>query len=152
MKNFELLNNKEIKKLNLQLKEQFNSEFDFSKYLVFLTPKDRVYIVNKEFGNYDFSRIKVNNIGLYFLSIVKDGIRLSIEGSQLFKAEKNILKLDRENFRNWMEGKDLDLEFDKGYVIVEYNGEFLGCGKSNGEKIFNYVPKERRVKFERKTF
>jgi NOL1/NOP2/fmu family ribosome biogenesis protein len=147
MKNFELLNSKGIKKLNKQLKEQFGSEFNFKDYLVFRTPKDKIYIINREFGDYDFSKIRINNLGLYFLSIVKDGLRFSIDGSQLFKAKKNILELDERNFDRWMLGFDLNLELDNGYFLIKYKDEFLGCGKSTGVKVLNYVPKARRVKF-----
>ncbi len=147
MKNFELLNSKRIKKLNNQLKEQFGNVFDFKNYLVFRTPKDRIYIITKEFGEHDFSKIKINNIGLYFLTIMNDGLRFSIDGSQLFEAKKNILELDEKQFEEWMVGNDLNLEFDKGYVIVKHKNEFLGCGKSLGERVLNFVPKGRRVKF-----
>ena len=147
MRNFEQLNNKEIKKLNFQLEKQFGNEFNFRDYLVFRTPRDRIYIVNKEFGKYDFSMIKINNIGLYFLTIAKDGIRLSIDGSQLFKAKKNVIELNNKKFKEWMIGEDLDLDYEKCYVIIKYKNEFLGCGKSTGEKVLNYVPKARRVKF-----
>jgi NOL1/NOP2/fmu family ribosome biogenesis protein len=147
MRNFELLNSKEIKKLNKQLKEQFDSEFDFKEYLTFRTPRDRIYIVNKEFSKIDSSKLKINNIGLYFLSIMGDGLRLSIEGSQLFKAKKNILELKKSDFEDWMTGQDVNLEFEKGYVLLKYGNDFLGCGKSMGNKVLNYVPKPRRVKF-----
>ena len=147
MGNFELLNSKEIKKLNKQLKEQFDSEFDFKEYLTFRTPRDRIYIVNKEFSKIDSSKLKINNIGLYFLSIMGDGLRLSIEGSQLFKAKKNILELKKSDFEDWMTGQDVNLEFEKGYVLLKYGNDFLGCGKSMGNKVLNYVPKPRRVKF-----
>jgi NOL1/NOP2/fmu family ribosome biogenesis protein len=147
MKNFDLLNSKEIKKLNLLLKEQFGNEFDFKEYVVFRTPKDRIYIVNREFGEHDFSKIRINNVGLYFLSIVKDGVRLSIDGSQLFKAKKNILELNKKEFEKWMTGEELNLEKENGYFLIKYKDDFLGCGKSTGNKILNYVPKARRVKF-----
>ena len=147
MRNFDLLNSKEIMKINKQLNEQFGNEFNFKEYLVFRTPRDRIYIINKEFGEHDFSKLKINNIGLYFLSIVKDGVRLSIDGSQLFKAKKNILELKKNDFISWMTGEDLNLELEKGYFLIKYENEFLGCGKSTGNKVLNYVPKARRVKF-----
>jgi|APSaa5957512576_1039674.scaffolds.fasta_scaffold39109_2 NOL1/NOP2/fmu family ribosome biogenesis protein len=147
MKNFELLNSKDIKNLNKQLKDQFGNEFNFKDYVVFRTPKDRIYIINREFGEHDFSKIRINNVGLYFLSIVKDGLRLSIDGSQLFKAKKNILELDKKGFEKWMTGEELILEKENGYFLIKYNDDFLGCGKSTGNKILNYVPKARRVKF-----
>ncbi len=147
MKNFKLLNRKDIKNLNKQLIEQFGSEFKFKEYAVFKTPKNRIYIVNKEFDLIDYSKLKINNIGLYFMTIEKDGLRLSIDGSQIFMAKKNIIELDKNDFENWMSGKDLELEHSRGYVILKYGKNVLGCGKSLGEKILNYVPKERRVLF-----
>jgi len=39
------------------------------------------------------------------------------------------------------------LEKENGYFLIKYNDDFLGCGKSTGNKILNYVPKARRVKF-----
>jgi NOL1/NOP2/fmu family ribosome biogenesis protein len=147
MKNFQLLNSKEIKKLNLQLEDQFGNNFEFKDYIVFRTPKNKVFIINREFGEHDFSKIKINNIGLYFLTIEGDGYRLSIDGSQLFKPNKNVVELDDKLFKEWMTGENLNLEFEKGYIIIKYEGEFLGCGKSTGSKILNFVPKARRVKF-----
>tara|TARA_Y100000034_G_scaffold54516_1_gene66809 strand:- start:1051 stop:1494 length:444 start_codon:yes stop_codon:yes gene_type:complete len=147
MKNFELLNSKNLKKLNKRLVEQFGSEFYFKKYAVFKTPRNKIYIVNKEFDLIDFSKFKINNIGLYFMTIENDGLRLSIDGSQIFEAKKNVIDLDESNFKNWMSGKDLDLDFENSYVILRYKNSNLGCGKSIGNRILNYVPKERRVVF-----
>ena len=45
-----------------------------------------------------------------------------------------------------MAGEDVEIESKKGLVVLKHNGDFIGCGKSNGEKVFNYVPKERRIK------
>ncbi|MCH7535332.1 MAG: hypothetical protein IH948_06240 [Bacteroidetes bacterium] len=148
MRQFDLLNRKEIKKLNEKLKEQFGSEFDFSKYLVYKTSRDRVYIVNKEFANIDPKNLKINNLGLYFLTIEKNGVRLSLDGSYLYEGKKNILKLNKKNFEEWMTGKDLQVKEKRGYSILSYKGNFLGSGYSTGEKILNYVPKERRVVFK----
>ena len=147
MKYFKLLNKKDIKKLNLQLKRQFDNEFDFKSYLVYKTPKNRVYIVNKEFSKLDKNKLKINNIGLYIFSIEDDGLRFSIDGSQMFKAKKNIIELNEKQFKEWMTGNNLDIKTEEGYYIIKYKDYFLGCGKSSGEKVYNYVPKERRVVF-----
>jgi NOL1/NOP2/fmu family ribosome biogenesis protein len=147
MKNFKLLNSKDIKNLNKKLVEQFGNEFNFKKYVTFKTPKNRIYIVNKDIGSINYSQLKINNLGLYFMTIEKDGLRLSIDGSQIFEAKKNVIDLDESNFKNWMSGKDLDLDFENSYVILRYKNSNLGCGKSIGNRILNYVPKERRVVF-----
>ena len=118
MKDFELMNRKEIKKINELLKKQFDNEFDFSPYLAYKTGKDRVYLVNNEASKLDLDKLRVNNLGLYFLTIENTGVRLSIDGSQLFKAKKNILELDRKQFEFWMVGIDLPAKVNKGYYIL----------------------------------
>tara|TARA_Y100000310_G_C20069039_1_gene528474 strand:+ start:50 stop:493 length:444 start_codon:yes stop_codon:yes gene_type:complete len=147
MKNFKLLNSKDIKNLNKKLVEQFGNEFNFKKYVTFKTPKNRIYIVNKDIGSINYSQLKINNLGLYFMTIEKDGLRLSIDGSQIFKAKKNVIDLNKNDFEDWMSGKNLNLKFENCYVILKYMENILGCGKSLGDKILNYVPKERRVVF-----
>jgi NOL1/NOP2/fmu family ribosome biogenesis protein len=96
----------------------------------------------------NLDKLKVNGIGLYFLTLEERGVRLSIDGSQIFKPKKNILELNKKQFEEWMSGKDLDLECEKGYWIMKHNDNFLGCGKSSGNKIIGFIPKERRVVFE----
>lgn len=146
MKNFELLNNREIKRINNMLKEQFGNEFNFKDYLVFKTPRNRVFIVSKDFSKIDTSKLKINNVGLYFLSL-EGKIRLSIDGSQIFKVKKNVLELNEKEFEKWMNGAILDIKQEKGYFVLKHKDHYLGCGKSTGEKILNFIPKERRVVF-----
>jgi len=48
-------------------------------------------------------------------------------------------------------GKGLKVEDDnfsglRGVVVVKHGDDFIGCGISNGEKIINHVPKERRIR------
>jgi len=87
--------------------------------------------------------------GLYFGTLEKNGIRLSIEGSFIVGklAKKNVIELDDEDARRWMRGEDLKLPV-KGYVILKWKNFFLGCGKGNGKIVKNYVPKERRIQSE----
>ncbi len=87
--------------------------------------------------------------GIYFGTLEKNGIRLSIEGSFIVGklAKKNVIELDDENAKRWMGGQDLELPV-KGYVILKWKNFFLGCGKGNGKIVKNYVPKERRIQIE----
>ena len=75
-------------------------------------------------------------------------MRLTFDGVSLFKNQirKNILEIDEKKANQWMKGEDLMINTEKGYKVLRYRGEFIGCGKSTGEKITNFVPKERRVK------
>ncbi len=34
----------------------------------------------------------------------------------------------------------------KGFVVIKFKNDFLGCGKASAEKITNFIPKNRRLK------
>ena len=121
------------------LKEQFGVELPEIKF--YLGGKNRVYVY-KSCGFDDIAFHK----GIYFGTIEKDGLRLSIEGSFIVGkiAKKNVIELDAENFRRWMRGEDVEAGVE-GYYIVKCGNYFAGCGKGNGRILRNFVPKDRRI-------
>ncbi len=103
--------------------------------------KHRVYVFRKGCPN-----ISLYHYGIYFGTLDGRGIRLSIEGSFIVGklAKKNVLEVDDETARRWMRGEDIECSM-KGYVILKWKNFFLGCGKSNGRILRNFVPKNRRI-------
>ena len=91
--------------------------------------------------------IRVEFIGLYLLKKEQD-YRLSFDATQILSNQltKNIVDINEEQYNLWIRGYDLDIETPTGTVIIRFNDDFFGCGKSSGSKIYNYVPKERRLK------
>ena len=94
------------------------------------------------------NNLRIETIGLYFANEQEEGVRLTIDGVQLLKNQigKNIISLSYDSMIQWFRGNDLDIKHEKGFVILSYGNELIGCGKSTGLKISNYVPKERRIK------
>jgi len=93
----------------------------------------------------------IEGIGLYFAKEQIDGIRLSIEGSQLLKDQitKNIFNLDSKQAEQWMMGQELNIKTNKkGFFVVKFNDDFLGTGKVSENRITNFVPKSRRLKIK----
>ena len=45
-----------------------------------------------------------------------------------------------------MRGNGLALESEKGIHVIKHGEDFLGCGYSDGQKLWNFVPKERRIR------
>ena len=93
--------------------------------------------------------VPVERIGVYFAKVVHEDIKLSIEGTQILKNQikKNIFEVDETQAREWMEGSELNVKTGKkGFVVIKYKDNFLGCGKASEEKIGNFVPKMRRLK------
>lgn len=86
-------------------------------------------------------------IGEYLLK--QEGeLRLSIDAIHLLKEQikKNIVELDSNQFYYWIRGQHIDLKSSPGVKIVKYKDDFISSGKSNGHRLFNFIPKERRLR------
>ena len=146
MQNLKILNNKEIKEILSLIEKQWGEKLK-PDYAFLQNQKNRVFIINKDISKIDTSKLRINSIGMYFCE-TRNGIRLSIEGSQIVgpKATKNILEINENQTKQWLKGEDVEVEgkYD-GFVILKNKNYFLGCGKFKEGKILNYVGKERRI-------
>jgi len=138
------------KKIIQQLENQFGITSLPYLFLQFGKDKIRVYSGNlsKENLNNLDKNTRIENMGLYFARIQPDGIRLTIDGIQLVKDQitKNIMEINDNQAKDWFKGNDLDIKAESAFKILKNNDEFIGCGKSTGDRITNFVPKERRIK------
>ena len=140
---YEVWNNKQIKEFHKELKKQFG--FEGKLDYVFLSNKDKIYIVSKDFEK--LSLRNINNAGLYIAKHDLGCLRLSIEGSQLIgpKCTKNIL--DLQDPADWMQGKEIATEkIFKNAVIIKFQNDFLGSGIYKNKRILNFIPKSRRIR------
>lgn len=150
MQNLKILNKKQIKKILEIIKKQYGCKVNLD-YAFLQNEKNRVYIANKEFADIDLTKLRINSVGLYFGELRSGELRLTIEGSQIIGpyAKENVVELDEKESKEWMKGYDLVKETNtKGFVIIKHKEDYLGCGKVKENKIFNYVPKNRRSSFE----
>ena len=138
------------KKIIQQLEDQFGITNLPYLFLQFGKDKIRVYSgdLSKENLNNLDKNTRIENMGLYFARIQPDGIRLTIDGIQLVKDQitKNIMEINDNQAEDWFKGNDLDIKAESAFKILKNNDEFIGCGKSTGDRITNFVPKERRIK------
>ena len=147
MRNLKILNTREIKDILEKVKKQWGAELDLD-YAFLLSPKNKIYLVNKEISKIDWSRLRLNNLGLYFGTLTHGKLRLSIEGSQMIgpEAKKNVVELNKDQARQWFNGERIFMDANsEGFVILRFGQDFLGCGKYSDNKILNYVPKARRI-------
>ncbi len=147
MQNLKILNKKEIKRILSMLENQWGFKEEMV-YAFLETEKGKIYIAKREIFDLDLSKVKINSVGMYFAD-ARNGIRLSIEGSQIVgpKATKNVVELDEDEAKLWMKGEDLDHPTESsGFVILMHKGDFLGSGNATADgRILNYVPKTRRT-------
>jgi len=138
------------KKILKQLKEQFGIKK--LPYLLIKFGKEKIKLYSGSLSKQELiildKNLRIENIGLYAIKQEKDNLRLPLDGTQILKSQinKNILDIDDKQAKDWLKGDDLQIKSDKNFKILKNQNEFLGCGKSTGEKITNFVPKERRVK------
>ncbi len=144
----QILNKKQIKEILNIINQQFNTSNLELDYAFLKNKEDKIFIVNKEIGKIDLTKLRINSMGLYFGQITNNSIRLSVEGSQLIgkKSSKNVLELNKEQIEEWLKGNNLKIDTNlKNFVLIKYKDDFFGTGQVKDNILINYLPKERRL-------
>lgn len=148
-----VLNQKEKKEIETRLSEQFG--IDNIPGLIVKRGEERLFIFSGDFSEEDIKKLEasapIERVGIYFARIIGDDIKLSIEGTNMLKNQinKNIFELNDEQLEEWMMGQDLQIKTgEKGLLVIKHNNDFLGCGKASEEKIGNFIPKSRRLRYK----
>ena len=144
MQQLHFYNAKEKKELFHQLKEQFGMTTELD-VLFFENSQSKIFVLSKDYAKTNLQGLRINNSGMYFAKKEREGLRLSIEGAQLIHGTKHILSLDKKQTELWMQGGDIPLEGNAGFVLLEYDGDILGCTMQKNDILRNMVPKERRL-------
>ncbi len=144
----------EKKKTLKKLKQQFG--IDNLNYLLFKSGKSKIRAFSGNLSKEEISilarNINIEIIGLYIAKQENQDkeIRLSHDAVSLFKnqIQKNIVEINLSQIKKWLKGQDIEFKkkIKEGIIILKNNNDIVGCGKSNGRTIFNFVPKERRIK------
>ena len=145
-----ILSSSQKKKITKQLNLQFG--ITSIPYLIIKFGKEKLRLYSGNLSKEELLKLdknlRIETAGLYFAREVNDGIKLTIDGSHVFQSQikKNILTLTKEQSDDWFLGNDLLVKLDKNFKILRYDNDFIGSGKSTGEKITNTLPKERRIR------
>jgi NOL1/NOP2/fmu family ribosome biogenesis protein len=147
------LNESEVKKIL----EQLNAEFGIKEIpgMLLMRGTERIFIYQGDLTIEEISEIEktfvIERIGVYFAKEQNGEYRLSLEGVQMLKDQikKGIFEMDKKQAEEWMHGSELNVKNDKRqFLIMKYEDYFLGSGKASSEKISNFIPKTRRLKFK----
>lgn len=101
---------------------------------------------------------KISGFGLYFGTFHDNQrFRASIEGSKFINPKKNIVIIGDENLKSYLAGENLfthevekvDWQDNCPFLIVKYKNENLGCISVKDENLLNYIPKSRRLDFNK---
>lgn len=150
-----LFNEREKEKIVKQLNEQFGIKE--IPWIMGKLGKERIILFSGDCSEKEIMKMdefaRLEGVGLYFAKIDEktQDLRLSIEGTQLLKNQitKNIFELDEKQAEQWMMGQELNITTGKkGFFIIKFKDDFLGTGKISAEKISNFIPKSRRLKYK----
>jgi NOL1/NOP2/fmu family ribosome biogenesis protein len=134
-----------------KLLTELETHFGITKlpYLLIEAGKEKIRAFSGHLSKEEISQlnstINLEFIGLYLIK-KETPIRISFDAPHLLNPKKNILSVDSEQAKLWLQGSDLEIKKPRGTYIISHNDNLIGLGKSNSEKILNHVPKDRRLK------
>jgi NOL1/NOP2/fmu family ribosome biogenesis protein len=149
--NIHFIKSSEKRKITRLLSDQFG--ITSLPYLLIVSGKEKIRGFSGHLSKEEILQLtqltNVEIIGLYmFKKEHENDIRLTIDATHLLKDQisKNILNINESQKEDWLRGKNLEISSIHGNVIIKHEADFIGTGKSNSQKIFNYIPKDRRLK------
>tara|TARA_Y100000310_G_scaffold342359_1_gene445305 strand:- start:6498 stop:6953 length:456 start_codon:yes stop_codon:yes gene_type:complete len=139
------------KKILAQLSEQFG--ITKLPYLLIAGGKEKIRAFSGSLSKEEIFELnkltKIEGLGTYLIKQEADKpFRLSLDATHLLSKQisKNIFTLNDQQLADWLHGLDIQVKAPNALLVLKHGSDFLGCGVSNGKKIYNYIPKERRIK------
>ena len=153
-RSLQILDKREVKKLQEILDKNYKSGFELKDFGVMLGSEERIWLAARGVFSFDFSKLPVNSIGMNFGKLKRNGkLRLTIEGSQLVgrTAERNVAIISDSDAESFLRGEDVDIlqaigcEEHTFVILKTESGVILGSALFAEGKMKNLLPKSRRI-------
>jgi ribosome biogenesis protein Nip4 len=155
---FSPLTKKELHIIRETIENGFGDDFTkFNQYSFYKTQRDKVYMTTFSLEENRFKNI--NSIGIYFGTFHdSERFRLSIEASQYINPIKNYIVLkDHKALQSYLAAENIFEEDIKEknitnttpFIIVQYENENLGCVSKKEGYYLSYIPKSRKLDFNK---
>ncbi len=107
--------------------------------------KSRIRACSRKLLELDLGNLNPQVYGVYFCSIEKQGVRLSMDAAQLFSCSRK-LRVSWRQAEAWVRGEDIEVSGGgHGFIVLETDSYILGVGLLSGRRVRNYMPKSRRL-------
>ncbi len=132
--------------------ELLNTQFSIPRltgYRFLRSGRKRIRLITKAALNHLVDVPYTGTTGLYVGEYSPRAVRLSMDGAQILgrHASKHIIELTAEQTNSWLQGESIKFKDEiRGYVIVTYKDDILGCGSLSQGLLHSFVPKVRRPK------
>ena len=104
---------------------------------------DTFYYLNKYI---DLKSLHIIRGGLKLGTLEKYGFEYDHALAKYLKTFNNVVSLNLEQAKAYLEGNQITAESKKGCCLLTYEGNSLGLGKSSNNRINNKYPKGLRIK------
>jgi NOL1/NOP2/sun family putative RNA methylase len=104
---------------------------------------DAYYYLNKYI---DLKGLHIIRGGLKLGVLEKYGFEYDHALSKYLKEFDNVVSLNLDQAKSYLEGNQINIESKKGICLLTYEGNPLGMGKSSNNRINNKYPKGLRIK------
>ena len=147
--NLRFIKSGEKKRLLAELEDQFGIKK--LPYILVETGKQKVRGFSGTMTREEIRELgeiaNVEIIGAYLIKRDRD-LRLSLDATHILASQinKNIVGINDKQLDEWLRGNNLDIKKESGVMVIRHKNDFIGCGISDGKKIINHVPKERRIR------
>lgn len=132
-------------KMEKEVKEFLKDQLSLDSFYL-LEINGRYYLNSQPFLALD--RIKILKEGILIGEMIKKRFEPNHHfymSAYLAPYFKKKLELNHEECLSYLHGYPLNKECEKGYVALEYKGNMIGFGKSDGAVIKNKFPKGLRI-------
>ena len=151
-------NNSKKKEFIEKLSQYYGADLKIlEKHQFYMNERNKkLYILSCNVDSLEFKNL--SGFGLYFGTFHdNDRFRVSIEGSKYIKPTKNFVKINEKNLSSYLSGEtlfkkeveEIDWQDKCPFLIVVYEEEQLGCISPKQDQLLNYVPKSRRLHFNK---
>lgn len=148
MPKFKIIDKKEILDY---FKREFGIKREIFENYAFLSSGKKIWMVKNESLEKikdNLEKINVQSIGIAIARVGKV-VKPTSNFLQIFGkyAKKKTIELSEKEALDYIKGLDIKKDCkEKGYVIVKFGEDILGCGLVKEGWIKNQIPKARRIK------
>jgi NOL1/NOP2/fmu family ribosome biogenesis protein len=143
----DFLNSKQRKVFFKQLTKQYGYDGS-TDYALYYGGGNKVFVVSSDIDKVPFLDLRPKMAGLYVAEMLRDQIRLTMDGSMLFGPHCHNCFIEFSTVQKdaWMRGEDIPTDIQEAkYILAKWEDKILGCGHAANESIKPYVSKGRRI-------
>lgn len=121
-------------------------------YLFIESGKDRIRAFSGTLSREELVALgalaRVEIVGMYFARKEPFGMRFGFDMLHILgdTITDRIIDLNEDEFEQWIRGNVLEKNVPTGVYVMRYKSDFIGCTYSTGNKLLNFVPRERQKK------